>query len=375
MLRKNLWLGLALLCGVAAAASQNPGAVFLMIWPAARPTAMAGAFTAIADDASAIYYNPGGLAFLDRTRATLMHSNWLPGLYPGMYYEYGAVTHQFPARGTGGFDVTYLTTGETEVYNERGEYLGRYTTFDVSPGVAYGYPVLPNLGVGVGAKFIYSFLVPEWVWGLMPELLISNGGTGITWALDAGVLYKPWHSLNLGMSVANVGPDISYTDTGQGDPLPRMLRLGLAYYPVASEHFRVGIVPELNKSLVGMFYDPDGTKSFSDKLATEWHDTWKTLALEGTFRAEQLALAARVAYFEDLDGARGGITVEREGSTPEHVSLWDALTRRGLGKFKSVGLCFGAGIEYARFGFDLSIDQMIYDFSTSNYKFSLSYQF
>lgn len=373
MVRKACWFVPAVIT-LAAGAGQNPGAVFLMIWPAARPTAMGGAFTAIADDASAIYYNPGGMAFLERTHATLMHSNWLPGLYQGMYYEYGAVAHQFQERGTAGLNVIYLTTGETEVINERGEYLGRYTTFDVSPGIAYGYPVLPNLGVGAGAKFIYSFLVPEWVWGLMPELLISHGGTGITWALDFGALYKPWRSLSIGVSLANFGPDISYTDTGEGDPLPRMLRAGLVFFPLQTEHFSLGLVPEFNKSMVGMFYDPKGTKSFAQKLATEWRDTWKTLAVEGTFRAEQLALAVRVAYFEDLDGARGGVTVERDGNT-QHIGLWDALTRKGLGKFKSVGLCFGGGIEYARFKFDLSVDQMIYDFNTSNYKFSLSYQF
>ena len=53
----------------------------------------------------------------------------------------------------------------------------------------------------------------------------------------------------------------------------------------------------------------------------------------------------------------------------------DVLTRKDLGKFKSIGRCFGAGVEFARFQFDLSLDQLIYDFPTSNYKFSFSYQF
>lgn len=374
MVRKACWLSLVVLTA-ALGGGQNPGAVFLMIWPAARPTAMGGAFTSIADDASAVYYNPGGLAFVNRTQATLMHSNWLPGLYEGMYYEYGAVAHQLSGRGTVGFNIIYLTTGETEVVNERGQYLGRYTTFDVSPGVAYGYPVLPNLGVGIGTKFIYSFLVPDWVWKAMPELGIERGGTGLSWALDIGALYKPWRFLSLGLALANFGPDISYTDTGEGDPLPRRLCLGLAWYPVQSRYFKLGVVPEFNKLLVGMFYDPEGNRTPAQKLATEWRKTWKTLALEGIFRVEQLALSARAAYFEDLDGARGGVVFQREGATPIHYGVWEILTRKGLGNFKSLGLCFGGGIEYARFRFDISLDQMIYDFPTSNYKFSLSYQF
>ncbi|OYD15196.1 hypothetical protein CH330_06435 [candidate division WOR-3 bacterium JGI_Cruoil_03_51_56] len=373
MRRKTLWLALVALFGIAYP-SQNPGAVFLMIWPAARPTAMAGAFTAIADDASANYYNPGGLAFLKGTNAALMHANWLPGLYPGMYYEYAAGSHAIGDRGSAGLNVIYLTTGETDVINQRGEFLGRYTTFDVAAGVTYGYPVLPNLGIGTGAKFIYSFLVPDWVWKVMPELGIEAGGTGITWALDFGVLYKPWHFLNLGGSLTNIGPNISYTSSGESDPLPRTLRIALAYYPVQTEHFMLGITPELNKTLVGMFYNPENNKSTGKMFREEWRDAWKTLAFEGTFKAAQLGLSARLGYFEDMTGARGGIVLEKDDQT-NHYGISDILTRHNLGKFKSIGLCFGGGIEYGRFKLDVSIDKLIYDFSTSNYKFSFSYSF
>ena len=153
-----------------------------------------------------------------------------------------------------------------------------------------------------------------------------------------------------------------------------MLRLGVAYFPVKTERFRVAIVPEINKILVGMFYDPDGTKSFNQLFQQELRDAWKSLGLEGTFRASQLALSVRAGYFEDLTGQRGGIVLEKDGVT-NHVGIGDALTRTGLGDFKSLGLCYGGGIEYARFCLDISIDQMIYDFPTSNYKFSFSYGF
>ncbi|MFO7637898.1 MAG: PorV/PorQ family protein [bacterium] len=370
-------LAVSMLAAIAgsAGANQNPGAVFLMIWPAARPTAMGGAFTSIADDASTVYYNPGGLAFMGGTHVTLMHANWLPGLYPGMYYEYAALTHKFQQQGSAGLNVIYLTTGETDVINEQGQFLGRYTTFDVSLAAGYGYPVLHNLGVGFAAKFIYSFLVPDWVWEVMPELGISAGGTGVSWALDFGVLYKPWEFVNLGLAVSNLGPNIAYTSSGESDPLPRMLRAGLTYYPLRTEHFRLGITPELTKVLVGMFHDETGQKPFNQLLQAEFRDAWKTFALEGQFRASQLALAARVGYFEDLTGARGGIVVKKEGAASEHVGIWDLLTRKDLGSFQSLGLCFGGGIEYARFKFDVSVDQYVYDFPTNNYKFSFSYQF
>jgi hypothetical protein len=46
----------------------DPGATFLMVWPSARSTALAGAVTALADDAEAERYNPAGMAFQDRRR-------------------------------------------------------------------------------------------------------------------------------------------------------------------------------------------------------------------------------------------------------------------------------------------------------------------
>lgn len=371
MKRTICWLLLPLVFGVVAA-SQNPGAVFLIIWPGARPTSLAGAFAAISDDASSVYYNPGGLGFLQGTNATLMHCNWLPGLWPGMYYEYLGVTHNFPERGTAGFNLIYLTTGETEVINERGEFLGRYTTFDLSPVFAYGFPVLPNLGVGVSGKFIYSFLVPDWVWKVMPELGIEQGGTGISWAFDAGVLYKPLQFLNVGASISNIGPNISYTSSGESDPLPRMLRIGIAYYPLKKEMFVVGITPEITKILVGIF--SDSTKSFGEQLSSEWRDAWKSLGLEAGANLGAVAGFLRLGYFEDITAQRGGLVFEKDGQT-YHYSVQDWLTRRGLGTFKSLGWTFGGGIRFQRFQFDIGIDQFIYDFATSNYKFSFSYRF
>ncbi|MGQ9678429.1 MAG: PorV/PorQ family protein [bacterium] len=373
---RRIIFGLALILSVGPIglyASQNPGAVFLLIWPAARPTALAGAFTTISDDASSVYYNPGGLAFLNGTYATLMHCNWLPGLWPGMYYEYLGVAHDLKERGTAGLNVIYLTTGETDVINERGEFLGRYTTFDVSPALAYGFPVLANLGVGLSAKLIYSFLVPEWVWKVMPELGIERGGTGISWAFDAGVLYKPFDFLSLGMALANLGPNISYTSSGESDPLPRMLRVGLAYYPLKSQMFTISITPEISKIIVGVF--SDSTKSFFEQLSSEWRDAWKSLGVEAGAYLGNVAGFLRMGYFEDITGQRGGIVFEREGQGTYHYPLWDVLTRRGLGNFKSLGLTLGGGIRFQRFQFDLGVDQFIYDFPTSNYKFSFSYQF
>ena len=61
MLLAALFITLA--SGTAYAISEG-GAIFLLIRPGARPSGMGSAFAAIADDATATYFNPAGLAFL-----------------------------------------------------------------------------------------------------------------------------------------------------------------------------------------------------------------------------------------------------------------------------------------------------------------------
>ena len=56
-------------------AISEGGAIFLMIRPGARPSGMGSAFCAIADDATATYYNPAGLAFLKRNDPLLNYQD------------------------------------------------------------------------------------------------------------------------------------------------------------------------------------------------------------------------------------------------------------------------------------------------------------
>jgi len=318
--------------------ATRPGAVFLLIWPGARATALSGAFSAAADDATACYYNQAGLAFIDGTIVSLQHAPWLPGLHPDMYYEYAGITKSYKV-GTFGLSIIYLTTGPTEVRNFEGIYLGTYTTFDISIGLNYGAKIRENLGIGVGWKFVYSYLVPPWVWGRMPELNITSGGIGITYAFDVGTMYKPFSFLTVAAALQNIGPDISYTESGASDPLPYTLRLGLRFQPIESDVIRIALTADITKILVGMFADE--TNTFFENLSYELKEAWKGIGLEADYYN---FVKLRAGYFWDTEGER-------------------------------VGFTYGGGIKAGGFSLDVGVDQDIYDFQTTNRKFSLSYQF
>jgi len=376
--RNNRVVAVAILLislGASARGSQNPGCVFLMIWPSARSTSMGGVMTAIADESDAAYWNPGGLGFQRSLGGTLTLANWLPGLYKGMYYAYlstGFTPSWTPWQGAsvnGGINITYLSTGEMDVVNERGDFLGRYTAWDGAFGVHGGVKLSDQWGVGINLKLVHSFLVPEWVWKVMPELGIESGGTGTTAASDIGILYRPIEPVSLGLCFGNIGPGISYTSSGESDPLPAMLRLGASYTLFDSKNSKVRLALELDKILVGMFYDTTGTKSSGRMLQEEMRDAWKGIAVEGTYLK---FVSLRFGYFEDLTGQRGGVVIEKEGQT-YHYGLGDILARRNLGRVKSVGYCEGLGIGYKDYiRLEFSDDHLIYDFPTTNFKIALT---
>ncbi|MBU2472377.1 MAG: hypothetical protein KKF20_08230, partial [Bacteroidetes bacterium] len=58
--------------------SQGESAVpFLLIAPNSRASGMGESGTGIADDASAIFWNPAGLAFQSGQEISITHANWL----------------------------------------------------------------------------------------------------------------------------------------------------------------------------------------------------------------------------------------------------------------------------------------------------------
>jgi len=78
---------------------------FMAIGIGGRPLGMGGAFTGIADDVTAGYYNPAGLANLNYPQIALMHSEQFGNL---VNYDYGAVGIPFGEDLTFGLSIMRL---------------------------------------------------------------------------------------------------------------------------------------------------------------------------------------------------------------------------------------------------------------------------
>ena len=70
---------------------------FLLVAPNSRASGMGEAGVALADDASALHWNPAGLAFQDGQEISISHANWLPMFnLSDLFIDYLVYRRQMP---------------------------------------------------------------------------------------------------------------------------------------------------------------------------------------------------------------------------------------------------------------------------------------
>ncbi|HEY9166926.1 MAG TPA: PorV/PorQ family protein [Candidatus Kryptonia bacterium] len=217
-------------------------APFLGIGAGPRAISMGGAFTAMADDPTALYWNPAGIARDGRTEALLEHTNYLVGT---SYNFFGAVV-AFDEDNAVGLSVTNLAYGTSDVTtiaqpDGTGE---TWNANDWSIGLSYARNLTDRFSIGGTAKMII-----QQIW--------KESATG--YALDAGLLYiTPFNNMKIGMEIANFGTDMQMTGqdlyithnpdqsvVGDNTKIPAQYYTGTFPLPLI---FRVGLAMDVVKS-------------------------------------------------------------------------------------------------------------------------------
>jgi len=297
---------LAFAAGRAVAVGSDAGAISLTFIPSARGEAMGGLVVTEANDYGARWSNPGGLAFIDKEVVGTMFSKLVPGLADDVYYMYGGWVHPTRSIGTLQVDITYLSYGESQAVSEDQQDLGSFSSYELSPSASVGFRFLPNLGVGLTVKYVRIDLAPA---DLLQDQGGSGSGTGSSWAFDFGGLYRT-DRLRVGAAVTNLGPDITFIDAEQSDPLPRALRVGGMYdfYRNEAAEIRGGL--EIEQSMVRWSRDP------VYHLGAEF-------VYAGTF-------ALRTGYLNDAEGSvkgwAGGFGFSWNRATFEYANVPQADT-------------------------------------------------
>ncbi|MDZ4183027.1 MAG: UPF0164 family protein [Candidatus Cloacimonadaceae bacterium] len=102
------------LCAIPLCAGRYAGD-FMMIGSGVRPLGMGGAFAALADDGSAIYWNPAGIAQIRESELSAMHAFLYNGLAS---YDNISFVQPLPNGVSIGLNITRLSVSEIPKFNE-----------------------------------------------------------------------------------------------------------------------------------------------------------------------------------------------------------------------------------------------------------------
>jgi len=174
------------------------GLQFLKLGIDARAIGMGEAYTAVSDDISSLYWNPGGLAVNSsetgkNTQVFFSHTNWVADIY----HEYIGVSNNFYF-GTLGLGISYLHMGEMDVTEEDpfGPTGEKFTSYDLAAGLTYSQMYTDKFSFGVTAKYLREEI----------DGFAVNG-----FSADIGSLYNTgWRNLKIGMAMRNFGPNLKY---------------------------------------------------------------------------------------------------------------------------------------------------------------------
>ncbi|MEN8006436.1 MAG: PorV/PorQ family protein [Candidatus Krumholzibacteriota bacterium] len=228
----------------AALAGSGAGAINLSFPVGARYNALGEAGTALSQDATSMWWNPGGLAFLPQRPKDhdvhVMYSRLAEGLADDIGLTWLGYAAPMGSTGAIGAYFNYLDMGDQQATDENGDPKGLFSSYMFAFGANYGVRVTRNIGVGLGVKYFRDKLSDD---SMIQDP--QGGGSGDSFGVDVGLLWKvPSLRSNIGLAVANLGPDIKHVDADQSDPMPRKATLGIAFSLYHSEFMGLLVVAD-----------------------------------------------------------------------------------------------------------------------------------
>ncbi|MCX5784858.1 MAG: PorV/PorQ family protein [Elusimicrobia bacterium] len=203
----------AVQAGFGSSSVGTSGAQFLKVASGARGAALGEAYSALADDAFALDWNPAGIVAIKKKSMVFMHAPYLAGTFVD-YFGYAENAGEV---GAWGVAVKYMNFGAIHKTDSSGFDLGVFTPYDISASVSFatyitGYNKEPEERFILGAtgKFVRS------------KLYSSDN----TISADIGLLF-PYlfdNRFRLAMSAQNIMGTLRYDK--EDTPLPLILRFG-----------------------------------------------------------------------------------------------------------------------------------------------------
>ncbi len=219
-----LWASILLLLAAAPSRAGEPGTSgvsFLKLGAGPRGIAMGEAHTAVADDAYALYWNPGGMVQIRHPELAFMYNSHIEGINQ----QYVAYVHPLAGGTVLGASLTRLAVSPFESYDNSGSRTGDVSSDDLALGASIARsfilpgPDAPMIGLGGTVKSIR-------------ERLASSKAS--TFALDLGLLTRGWEgwfgpwarNVRAGLVLRHAGPGLRFVE--DNTRLPTTIAAGVA---------------------------------------------------------------------------------------------------------------------------------------------------
>jgi tetratricopeptide (TPR) repeat protein len=194
-------------CLAWAGVGGSSGVGFLKLGGGARPLAMGEAYVALADDASAPFYNPAGLSQINFPEVITLYNKW----FIDTTQQLASVA--FPSRlGVIGLSYSGFGSGDIQGYGSTGEATSLFNTNSYSLALSLSRKIDRDLSLGLTVKSVTE------------KLENSNASTV---AGDFGLHYWVNPRFSLGLAALNLGSGLKFVSAST--PLPVSYRFGAAF--------------------------------------------------------------------------------------------------------------------------------------------------
>ena len=228
---------------VAHAGSAGRAGAYLKMGVGARALGMGSAFVAVADDSSAAFWNPAGLAKLQQAEATFMHAdltmdrdyNFLNYAHPLVNSDgesRGVVALSHMRFGVDGIPETRMATARTDGTPLTGDEPATRSDGSYTPGEnVYIFSYFSDTEKNTFGT--YARKLGNRIYGgvnvkYLQHDLFTNSADG--WGMDLGFLYEASEKATVGLSVRDLGSSLKWdTESGREENLPTTTTFGIAY--------------------------------------------------------------------------------------------------------------------------------------------------
>src|SRR3989442_1782900 len=201
---------------------NNSGALFLVFPVGARAVGMGQTAAALDGRGEATFWNPAGLATLEKNEFGLQSATLVAG-------NTDALTAYFPSHRVGvlGGAIYLVDYGDLDRTDAAGNTIGRIAPRNLEFVASYATAIAGAFSFGVNYKLVQFVVDCSGDCTNLP----SAGGT--THAVDVGgqVAAGPEGALRLGVAVRDIGFKLQVNNRDQADALPARLLIGGVYPP------------------------------------------------------------------------------------------------------------------------------------------------